>query len=40
MVETLIGWMKKSILPADGALRAGASAAFCSFGKRQPDILR
>jgi hypothetical protein len=40
MVETLIGWMKKNILPADVALRAGGSAWFCRSGKRQPGILR
>jgi hypothetical protein len=40
MVETLIGWMKKNILPVDGALRAGAIAGFCWFGKWQPGILR
>jgi hypothetical protein len=40
MVETLIGWMKKAILPVDGPLRAGGSAAICHSGKGSYGILR
>jgi hypothetical protein len=40
MVETLIGWMKKAILPADDALRAAGMGQFCHSDKSLHGILR
>jgi hypothetical protein len=40
MVETLIGWMKTSILPADGLLRAGVFGQKCHSNKGCQGVLR